>query len=228
MFKKEKNGKTNRSSQKEGLILVFLFICIAIILLGIILFFSKIRIEIINFRFDSQLRRHINKDYKIIIKLKAFGLIPIFKINITKTKLEKMKLKEKIKNVDFKVLEDNHKLDKKILKAIKNLKLSIKNINLRLDIGTENATLTSIIVPAISTVIAIVLRKKVKKFENQIFMINPIYQNQNLVNLFVSGIFEIKMSHIINIIYILNKKEKKGVKEYERTSHRRSYGYGYE
>lgn len=208
--------------------MVFLFICIAIILLGIILFFSKIRIEIINFRFDSQLRRHINKDYKIIIKLKAFGLIPIFKINITKTKLEKMKLKEKIKNVDFKVLEDNHKLDKKILKAIKNLKLSIKNINLRLDIGTENATLTSIIVPAISTVIAIVLRKKVKKFENQIFMINPIYQNQNLVNLFVSGIFEIKMSHIINIIYILNKKEKKGVKEYERTSHRRSYGYGYE
>lgn len=220
--------KLIESSQKEGLILVFLFICIAIILLGIILFFSKIRIEIINFRFDSQLRRHINKDYKIIIKLKAFGLIPIFKINITKTKLEKMKLKEKIKNVDFKVLEDNHKLDKKILKAIKNLKLSIKNINLRLDIGTENATLTSIIVPAISTVIAIVLRKKVKKFENQIFMINPIYQNQNLVNLFVSGIFEIKMSHIINIIYILNKKEKKGVKEYERTSHRRSYGYGYE
>lgn len=220
--------KLIESSQKEGLILVFLFICIAIILLGIILFFSKIRIEIINFRFDSQLRRHINKDYKIIIKLKAFGLIPIFKINITKTKLEKMKLKEKIKNVDFKVLEDNHKLDKKILKAIKNLKLSIKNINLRLDIGTENATLTSIIVPAISTVIAIVLRKKVKKFENQIFMINPIYQNQNLVNLFVSGIFEIKMSHIINIIYILNKKEKKGVKEYERTSHRRPYDYSYE
>lgn len=208
--------------------MVFLFLCIAIIMLAIILFFSEIRIQIINFRFSSQLQRHINKDYEIIIKLNVLGFVPLFKINITKTKLEKMKLKEKIKNVDFKVLEDNHKLDKKILKAIKNLKLSIKNINLRLDIGTENATLTSIIVPAISTVIAIVLRKKVKKFENQIFMINPIYQNQNLVNLFVSGIFEIKMSHIINIIYILNKKEKKGVKEYERTSHRRSYGYGYE
>lgn len=208
--------------------MVFLFLCIAIILLGIILFFSKIRIEIINFRFNSQLRRHINKDYKIIIKLKAFGLIPIFKINITKTKLERIRLKERIKNIDFDVLEDNYKLDKRILKAMKNLNLSIKNINLHIDIGTENASLTSIIVAVISTVIAIVLRKKVKNFDNQIFIIKPIYQNQNLVNLFVSGIFEIKMSHIINIIYILNKKEKKGVKEYERTSHRRSYGYGYE
>ncbi len=208
--------------------MVFLFVCIAIILFVIILIFSKIRIQIINFKFNSQLQRHINKDYKIIIKLNAFGLIPIFKINITKTKLEKIKWKEKIKNIDFKLLEDNYKLDKRILKAMKNLNLSIKNINLHIDIGTENASLTSIIVPAISTIIAIVFRKKVKKFENQIFIINPIYQNQNLVNLTVSGIFEIKMSHIINIIYILNKKEKKGVKEYERTSHRRSYGYSYE
>lgn len=220
--------KLIESSQKEGLILVFLFICIAIILLGIILFFSKIRIEIINFRFDSQLRRHINKDYKIIIKLKAFGLIPIFKINITKTKLERMRVKERIKNIDFDVLENNYKLDKRMLKAMRNLNISIENINLHIDIGTENASLTSIIVPSISTIIAIVLRKKVKNFENQIFIINPIYQNQNLINLSVSGIFEIKMSHIINIIYILNKKERKGVKEYERTSHRRSYGYSYE
>lgn len=228
MFKKEKNGKTNRKLPKGGIILVFLFICIAIVLLVIILFFSKIRIEMINFRFNSQLRRHINKDYKIIIKLKAFALIPIFKINITKTKLERMGLKERIKNIDFDVLENNYKLDKRMIKAMKNLNLSIKNIQLHIDIGTENASLTSIIVPVISTIIAIVLRKKMKHFENQVFIINPIYQNQNLINLSVSGIFEIKMSHIINIIYILNKKERKGVKEYERTSHRRSYGYSYE
>lgn len=208
--------------------MVFLFVFITIIILAIILIFSKIKIQIINFKFNSQLQRHINKDYKIIIQLNAFSFIPIFRINITKTKLEKMKLKEKIRNIDFKVLEDNRKLDKKILKEIKKLNLSIKNINLYIDIGTENASLTSVIVPAISTVLAIILRKKVKNFEDQIFIINPIYQNQNLVNLSVSGIFEIKISHIINIIYILNKKEKKGVKEYERTSHRRSYGYSYE
>lgn len=164
----------------------------------------------------------MNKDYKIMIKLYVLGLIPILKINITKTKLEKMK------NIDLHFLENKPSLDKEIFKAIKELNISIKNINLNVDIGTENASLTSIIVPVISTAIAILLRKKVKNFENQTFIINPIYRNQNLVNIYISGIFEIKMSHIINIIYILNKKEKKGVKEYERTSNRRSYGYSYE
>jgi hypothetical protein len=149
-------------------------------------------------------------------------------MRITKEKLEKVKLKEKIKNINFEVLEDNRKFDKKVFKAMKYFKVYVKNIKLYIDIGTENACLTSIIVPTISTIISIILRKKVKKFENQTFIINPIYTNQNLVNLYISGIFEIKMSHIINIIYILNKKEKKGVKEYERTSNRRSYGYSYE
>lgn len=182
----------------------------------------------INLRFHSQTHRHINKDYKIVIKLFIFNLIPVFKINITKSKLEKIKLKEKIKKIDFKILEDNNKLDKKIFKAIKNMNLIIKNIHLQVDIGTENASLTSILVPAISTIIAIILRNKMKNFNNQKFIINPIYENQNLVNIYISSIFEIRMRHIINSIYILNKKEKRGVKENERTSHRRSYGYSYE
>ena len=174
------------------------------------------------------MQRHINKDYKIVVRLYALSFIPIFKISITKEKLEKIKLKERIKNIDFKWLEDNKKIDKKMLGAIKKLNILIRDINLQVELGTENASLTAILVPAISTVIAIILRKKVKNFENQIFMIHPIYQNQNLVNLYISGIFEIKMSHIINIIYMLNKKEKKGVKKYERTSHRRTYDYSYE
>lgn len=208
--------------------MVFLFVVITIIVLTVILIFSKIRIQIINFKFNSQTERHINKDYKIVVKLYTLGFIPIFKISITKEKLEKIKLKERIKNIDFKWLEDNKELDKKILEAIKKVNILIRNINLKVDLGTENASLTAILVPAISTVIAVILRKKVKNFENQIFMIRPIYQNQNLVNLYISGIFEIKMSHIINIIYILNKKERKGVKEYERASHRRPYDYSYE
>ena len=228
MFKNEKNGKTNRKLQKEAKMLVFLFLLLAIILLGIILFFSKIRIEITNFRFSSQTQRHINKDYEINVKLYSLGFVPILKVNVTKNKLEKMKLKEKIKNIDFSILEKKPSLDKEIWEAIKGLNMQIKNINLHMDMGTENAGLTSIIVPAISTIIAILLRKTVKKFENQIFIIHPVYQNQNLVNLSISGIFEVKMRHIINIIYIFMKKEKKGVKEYERTSNRGAYDYSYE
>ena len=208
--------------------MVFLLIVFIILLFIIGFVFSNIQVKISHLKFHSQTKRHLNKDYEIIIKLSMFCFLPIFKIRINKARLEKIKIKEKIKKIDFKFLENNQKLDKNLLEAIKQLNVSIQKINLRIEIGTENASLTSILVPAISTILAIILQKKIKKFENQIFMVHPIYQNQNLVNLYLSGIFEIKMSHIINSLYILTKKEKRGVKKYERTSHRRSYDYSYE
>ena len=167
--------------------------------------------------------RHINKDYRIVIKLCILGKIPILKINITKTKLERLKVKEKIKQIDFEVLKDSKQFDKKLIEAVKKLNVIIPNINLKIELGTENAALTAMIVPILSTIIANIFRRKVKK---QRFQINPIYINQNMINILISGIFEIKMIHIITIIYILNKKE--GVGKYERTSNRRPYDYSYE
>ena len=200
--------------------MVFLFILLIIFLL---LLFSKIRIEVINFKFSSMTPRHINKDYRIVIKLCILGKIPILKINITKTKLERLKVKEKIKQIDFEVLKDSKQFDKKLIEAVKKLNVIIPNINLKIELGTENAALTAMIVPILSTIIANIFRRKVKK---QRFQINPIYINQNMINILISGIFEIKMIHIITIIYILNKKE--GVGKYERTSNRRPYDYSYE
>lgn len=203
--------------------MVFLF---AFILILVIIYFSKIQVQIINLKFSSIMPGHLNKDYKIAIRWYILSKIPIMKFNINKTKMEKIKIKEKIKNINFKILEEQGKIYVKKLKTLKELKMKIKSVNLNLEIGTENAALTSILVPVISTVIAIVLRKKVRKYENQIFIINPAYLNQNLLNISLSGIFEIKINHIINMIYILNKKE--GVNKYERTSNRRSYDYSYE
>ena len=203
--------------------MVFIFVLILIIVL---LVFSRIRIEVINFKFSSQTKRHINKDYKVIIKLCILKKIPILKVNITKTKLEKMKIKEKIKNIDFKIIQNKNKFDKNAIKAIKKSNININKINLNLEIGTENATLTSVIVPTISTILAILLSRKIENPKNQLFIIQPVYINQNLINIVFSGIFEIKMIHIINIIYILNRK--KGVNKHERTSNRRSYDYSYE
>ena len=203
--------------------MVFIFVLILIIIL---LVFSRIRIEVINFKFSSQTQRHINKDYKVIIKLCILKKIPILKVNITKTKLEKMKIKEKIKNIDFKIIQNENKFDKNAIKAIKKSNININKINLNLEIGTENATLTSVIVPTISTILAILLSRKIENPKNQLFIIQPVYINQNLINIVFSGIFEMKMIHIINIIYILNRK--KGVNKHERTSNRRSYDYSYE
>ena len=164
---------------------------------------------------------NINGDYKLILRLYILGKIPIIKINITKSKLEKIKLKEKIKNIDFQIIKGEKNFDKRLLEIIK--KIAIEYINLKIEIGTESASLTSILVPAISTIIAIILRKKVKKFENQTFIVNPVYKDQNLIKISLTGIFEIKKIHIINIIYIFIKKRR--VEKNVRTSHRRSYDY---
>ena len=206
--------------------MVFLFILLAVVIITVIFAFAKIQIQIVNLKFYSQKQRHINPDYKIIIRVLVLGKIPVLKINITKTKLEKLRLKERVKQIDWEILQDKNNFDKDLLKAIKILNLNIRKINLNIELGTENASLTSIIVPALSTVIAILLRKKIKNYEDQIFIIQPLYCNQNLINILLSGIFELKMNHIISMIYVLNQKE--GVKKYERTSNRRSYDYGYE
>ena len=210
--------------------MVFLFIFLSIIIMIVILLiFSKVKIEIINFNFFGKIPKaiSINKDYKIIIKLVILKKLPIIRLELTKKRLEKLKLKDKMKNANAKAMkmlkEDKNQ---KIIRALKELDITIQNMNLEVKIGTENASFTAILVAIVSTLVSMLLKKHIKKYKSQTFKIQPVYYNQNLVNIEFSGIFEIKMIHIINIIYILNKKE--GVKKYERTSNRRAYGYSYE
>lgn len=205
--------------------MVFIFILLIITLLII---FSRIRIEIINFKFCSMKPKHTNDNYKIVMKLCIFGKIPILKVTMTKLKLDKLilKFKGKIKNIEIELLSNTNQINKNFIKAMKKVNLMIKKINLNIELGTENAGFTAIIIPLLSTLISIIFRKKVENYNRQFFRIRPIYINQNLINIIVSGIFEIKMIHIINIIYVLSKKE--GVKKNERTSNRRAYDYSYE
>ncbi len=228
MFKNIKNGKTNINLLMEVDILVFLFVFAFIILITIILLFSKIKININKFNYLSINPKNKKTDYTIIIQLIILKKFPILEIKFNKNNIIKIeKIKRKIKNkfetFDFTEIE-------KDIEIIKKLKIDIDKINLNIEIGTENAVLTSFIIPVVATLLTYILKNSIKnnviKSEENKFKIQPIYYNQNLLNILFSGIFEIKMIHIINIIYILRKKE--GVKEYERTSNRRTYGYSYE
>lgn len=235
MFKNIKNGKTNINLLMEVDILVFLFVFAFIILITIILLFSKIKININKFNYLSINPKNKKTDYNIIIQLIILKKFPIFEIKFNKNNIMKIeKIKQKIKNkfetFDFTEIKKNKEVKKKILKIIKKLKIDIDKINLNIEIGTENAVLTSFLIPIVATLVTYILRTNIKnnfiKSEENKFKIKPIYYNQNLLNILFSGIFEIEMIHIINIICILIKKE--GVKEYERTSNRRTYGYSYE
>ena len=205
--------------------MIFLIIILIIITI-------RIKFEFINLRFTSLEKEHLNKNYEIKVTIYTFQKIPILKVKITNKKLQKAinneKIKEKIKRQETKIFEKTKDIDKQqILKGLKSIKFEIDEMNLNVQVGTEDASITAFIIPVISTIIAMILSQKVKKYnDKQIFSIIPIYMNQNLINLEFSGIFQIKMIHIINTICIVNKK-RKGDRN-ERASHRRAYDYSYE
>lgn len=208
--------------------MVFLLIFLITILMIITI---RIKIKFKDFEFSSQNKEHLNKNYKIEVTIYTFNLIPILKFKITNKKIQKMFSNEKIKKIineqKTKIIENRKDIDIEAIKEIKNIKIEINEMNLNISLGTEDASITAFIVPIISTFIAIFLSQKIERYnDKQIFSILPIYINQNLINIEFSGIFQIKMIHIINTICIVNKK-RKGDKN-ERASHRRSYDYGYE
>ena len=192
---------------------------------------SKIEIKIENLIITAQTKKHINDKYRIIIKMYVFNKIPIIKITLTENKLgkiyTKLKMKEKIRKLEEEIYINKDKFDLKLLNAIREFNKCIKIVDLKLKIqlGTENAFLTSILVAIISSIMSITISKKAMREDKIFYNVEPIYNSQNLINIAISGIFQIKMIHIINTIYVLNKK---GGIEYERTSNRRSYDYSYE
>ena len=186
--------------------MVFLLILLIIILMIITI---KIKIKFEDFEFSSQNKEHLNKNYKIEIIIFTFNFIPILKLNLTNKKINKALSNEKIRKAineqKTKIIENRKDIDIEAIKEIKNIKMEIDEMNLNISLGTEDAAITAFIIPIISTFIAIFLSQKVRKYnDNQKFSIQPVYINQNLINIKFSGIFQIKMIHIINTICIVN------------------------
>lgn len=205
--------------------MVFLFIFL-ILIFFILTLKIKIKIEKIEFSSQKIENRYLAPYYQIIFSFWLLGKVKIAQFSITKTKLEKIKLKEKIKKVDLSILENKNDFDQEFFRSLKKLKIKTKKIALEIQLGTENAALTAILVPVISTALSIFLQKSVEQFEEQEFKIQPVFLNQNTIKIRFEGIFEIKVIHIITTICIVNKK-RRGDK-HERTSNRGSYDYSYE
>ena len=208
--------------------MVFLFILLILCILLLIIVFSKIRIDVKKFEYCSANKKYINPNYYLQLSWIILSKIPIIKIKLNKHTVKKLKLKDKFVDIDVKMWEERKKIDKETISIIKKIDFAIRKLKLKIDIGTENSAITSLLIPIVSTVISFLLRNKMKTKEEQTYIVQPIYNNQNYLNITISGIFEIKMNHIINVVYLLSRKKKKGVKKYERTSNRRSYDYSYE
>lgn len=208
--------------------MVFLLIILILILMILTM---RIKFEFTDFKFNSQNKEHLKKDYKIGITICTFQKVPILKIKIDDKKIKQILNNEKINKIikkqEIKIVENRKNIDKQIFRGLNKLSIELEEMYLKIFIGTEDASITAFIIPLISTALAVLLRKKVKECNNkQIFQINPVYINRNFINIEFSGIFQIKMIHIINTICIVNKRKR--VDKNERTSNRRSYDYGYE
>ena len=206
--------------------MVFLFIFLIIILMFLT---SKLKIEFINVEYKSNVKEKVNKDFKIKIVIHVFQKIPILKVKIDNNKvLNNKRLVKIIEEQKGKFIINKKDINEEVIEAIKNFKMELKQMDLKILLGTENAAITAIIIPLISTFLALFLSKKISKInDKQIFSIMPVYNNENVINIQFSGIFEIKMIHIINTICITSKKRGKGDKN-ERASNRRAYDYSYE
>ena len=56
--------------------------------------------------------RHLNEDYKIIIKLRIFSKFTIIKIILTEKKLKRLNLQQEAKIIKTRIIENKSKIDK--------------------------------------------------------------------------------------------------------------------
>lgn len=142
--------------------------------------------------------------------------------------MRKIYSSKKLENIDLKKIRKKVPFNKETINVLKHIKLKIEEFKLKMNIGTEDAVLTSYIVAIIASILSIILpqlvdKKDIKKCK---YIINPIYNN-NLLNLHLDSIISIKIVHIIYavIYFIINNKESE---RNERTSNRRTYAYSHE
>lgn len=209
------------------MVLVFI-LCITVILITLLIcmiILSTIKLELRHFEASNM--RKISKDYQLKISFNLFGKLKWIGIRFNNKKIEKLSHKIKWKSIDFKKMEQNFEIED--LKQLEKLQPNLSYFHLESKIGTEDAIITSFLVAIISVIISVLLPHIVKKYEENKYhyKIVPLYVNKNVYEIKFDCIIEIKMVHIINILYYFLKK-RRGENHEQRASNRRSYGYSYE
>lgn len=191
------------------MVLVFILLGTIIILLLIftILLLSKIQIEIKNLKIGNkeENKSRIKDKYEVKIILYFLEKIPILWFRLNNERIRKISNSKQLEKIDLKAIEKNIKLNKATIQTIKNMKIKISKLNLRIDIGTEDAILTSYLIAIIASLIGIILPHIVKnnKMNNCKYIVNPIYQNRNIYHVNLDSIISIKIVHIIYSMLIL-------------------------
>ena len=176
----------------------FLFILVIFTILIIAIHTSKIGIDIKNLIIDTDAEEKINEDGKIYVYLLLFNKIKLFRKNVRNIQMKDVKFEAS--DFDIKIFK-NKDIKINYLELIQNINIDIRKIDLDLQIGTENAGITAILVGILSGILGIIIKKPK-------YQILPIYANKNLLKINLNGIFTIYLMHYIYKFIKDNIKER--------------------
>ena len=187
----------------------FIFLTIVIILIiiiGIAIHTSRIGIDIKNLIINTEnpKGKKINEESKIYVYLLIFGKIKLFKKDVKKMKQPNLKLEKGKMDVDIKILK-NVELKINYKELLQNIDRDIKEIDLKAQIGTQDAALTAILVGIASTILGIIIKKPK-------YQVYPIYSNKNVLKIKIECIISI---YLMQYIYkLIRGKFRTGYKIY--------------
>ena len=176
----------------------FLFILVKFTILIIAIHTSKIGIDIKNLIIDTDAEEKINEDGKIYVYLLLFNKIKLFRKNVRNIPMKDVKFETS--DFDIKIFK-NKDIKINYLELIQNINIDIKNIDLNVNIGTEDAGITAILVGILAGILGIIIKKPK-------YQILPIYANRNLLKINLNGIFTIYLMHYIYKFIKNNIKER--------------------
>ena len=176
----------------------FLFILVIFTILIIAIHTSKIGIDIKNLIIDTDAEEKINEDVKIYVYLLLFNKIKLFRKNVRSLPMKDVKFETS--DFDIKIFK-NKDIKINYLELIQNINIDIKNIDLNVNIGTEDAGITAILVGILAGILGIIIKKPK-------YQILPIYANRNLLKINLNGIFTIYLIHYIYKFIKDNIKER--------------------
>ena len=176
----------------------FLFILVIFTILIIAIHTSKIGIDIKNLIIDTDAEEKINEDGKIYVYLLLFNKIKLFRKNVRNIPMKDVKFETS--DFDIKIFK-NKDIKINYLELLKNINIDIKNIDLNVNIGTEDAGITAILVGILAGILGIIIKKSK-------YQILPIYANRNLLKINLNGIFTIYLMHYIYKFIKNNIKER--------------------
>lgn len=210
--------------------ILVLFLFGLIILIGItaiLIIASTLHIQIKNLSISNMQTKNNNK-YAIIFSIYFANKIKYIWFNLNSKRAKKIYSKVQLEKIDLKKFKKVFKLSD--LKELTKLHLKILDLNLDMNIGTKSPLVTSFLVVTISNAISLLLPHLVNNLKDNRYFYNikPLYYNKELYKINLDCIIEIKMVHIINVIYYIFFKKGRRKNERSTTSNRKSYAYSHE